>query len=131
MDKINQTILKLLRKNGRMSWQDIGKQVNMTGQAVSARVQLMEHKGVISGYTIKEDALERHYITVFMNDGRFDAFEKFIKTDERIESAHKVTGEGCYQLVLASNQPKALELFLDELSRFARQKVSSVIRKIK
>jgi len=131
MDPTNIAILKKLKDNGRNSWQAIGKHINLTGQAVAARVALMEHKGIISGYTIKQDNLPRHFVTIFMNDGRFEEFEKFIQADEGVESAHKVSGEGCYQLVIASSEPNALKTFLDKLTAFARYRVLSSIRKIK
>ena len=87
MDKINEKIIALLKKNSRISWQKIGKELYITGQAVSARVQKMEDEGVISGYTIKQDNIERHFITVFMENNNFSQFEKFIKNQECIEEA--------------------------------------------
>ena len=48
MDKINQAILACLKANSRRSWQEIGKQVFLSGQAVAARVQQLEDQGLIN-----------------------------------------------------------------------------------
>ena len=131
MDKINEKIIALLKKNSRISWQKIGKELYITGQAVSARVQKMEDEGVISGYTIKQDNIERHFITVFMENNNFSQFEKFIKNQECIEEAYKVTGEGCYQLVFTSMGNSKLENFLNDLLVCGRYKVLSSVRCVK
>ncbi|MEP6827800.1 MAG: AsnC family transcriptional regulator [Aestuariivirga sp.] len=131
MDSVNQKILELLKGNARLSWQSIGQSLGLTGQAISARVQQMEYQGVISGYTVKRDALERCFITVFMNDRRFEEVEKFFQSHDDIEAAYKVAGEGCYQVVLASDRPKALENFLQRLDQFGRCRVLNVLRKVK
>ena len=131
LDKTNQTILALLRENSRLSWQAIGRQVHLTGQAVAARVQQLEDEGLITGYTIRQDHLVRHFITVFMETPTFDAFETFLKQQPCVEAAYKVAGEGCYQVVLASYSQADLEPFLNALLKYGKYRVSSVIRQIK
>lgn len=131
IDVTDRKILALLHADGRKSWKEIGAKLGITGQAVSARVQLLEHRGIIAGYTIKRGKLHRNFITVFMNDGRFDDLEKFLVAEPAVEEAYKVAGEGCYQLVLASEQPEALDSFLERLSKFARYRVSAAMRCVK
>lgn len=131
LDKMNRAILNQLRANSRKTWQQIGKEVHLTGQAVAARVQQMEQQGVITGYTIRQDNAERHFITVFMNSSDFAGFEQFLLNDDRIESAYKVTGEACYQLVFVSPASQDLSLFLDAMLPYGRYKVASAIRHIK
>jgi len=128
---MNQAILKRLKANSRMSWQRIGKEVHLTGQAVAARVQRMEEQGAIRGYTIRQDNVERHFITVFMENADFAGFEAFLNADERIEQAYKVTGEGCYHIVFMSLSNADLEPFLNMLLRYGKYRVSSAIRCVK
>ena len=66
MDKTNRAILALLARDARIPWQQLGKRVHLTGQAVSARVQQMLDDGIIRCFTILRGDLRRHYITVFM-----------------------------------------------------------------
>ena len=131
MNVMNQAILKRLKANSRMSWQQIGKEVHLTGQAVAARVQQMEEQGLISGYTIRQAKVERHLIAMFMAVARFEEFEQFLQTDERIEAAYKTTGDACYELVFVSQTEGDLEPFLNSLLRYGRYRVASVIRCVK
>lgn len=131
MDKMNQAILKHLQNNSRMSWQQIGKHVHLTGQAVSARVAQMEAQGIISGYTIRQNHLTRHFIAVLMESSDFAGFEAFLNTQTQVESAFKVTGEACYQITYTPNSDSELETFLNQILHFGRYKVLSAIRCVK
>ena len=131
LDKMNLAILKRLKANARRSWQDIGREVHLTGQAVAARVQNMEAAGMITGYTVRQDRAKRHFITVFMENNRFDDFERFLEQSEWVESAWKTTGEGCYHVVFVPPEDSALEPFLNGMLAFARYKTASVLRCVK
>ena len=52
IDETDQQILRCLQKNSRMQWQEIGKIVHLTGQAVAARILRMQDDGVIETFTI-------------------------------------------------------------------------------
>jgi Lrp/AsnC family leucine-responsive transcriptional regulator len=130
-DKINSEICLHLRANSRMSWQKIGKIVHLTGQAVAARVLQMQDDGIISQFTIRQDDLLKHFITVFMKDASFVSFERFLQQDVCVESAYKVAGEGCYQIVYVADPSVSLEAFLDQVLHYGTYKVLSVIRAIK
>ena len=127
---MNAKILECLKQNGRMSWQEIGKRVHLTGQAVATRVKQMEDSNIISGYTITQESLNQHFITVFMDTNDFDNFDRFLKKQKLVNQAFKVTGEGCY-LITYNGDNKELECFLTLLLNYGRYKVSSVIKQIK
>lgn len=131
MDKMNEAILACLKGNARMSWQQIGKEVHLTGQAVAARVAILEDKGVINGYTIRQNNLTRHFITVFMESNDFSGFERFLHSNPHVESAFKVSGDGCYQLTLTPQDESDLEVVLNCILKFGRYKVLSAMRCIK
>jgi len=131
VDKTNRAILAELARDARIPWQQLGKRVHLTGQAVSARVQQMLDEGVIRRFTIARGDLRRHYLTVFMEHTRFDEFEAFLREQPDVESASKVAGEGCYQLVLACADDAALESFTQVLLRHGRYKVASELRRVK
>lgn len=131
LDKHNQAILQCLKANSRMSWQQIGKVVHLSGQAVAARVQQLQDQGHISGFTIRQDQLPLHFITVFMQSASFDAFERFVSAEPGVQAAHKVSGEGCYQLVFLAADAQALPAFLSGLEQFATYKILSTVRRIK
>ncbi len=131
MDDIDKKIIEKLKENSRMSWQKIGKGVYLTGQAVAARVQRMEDDEVISGYTIWQEKLERHFITIFMKSNNFKGFESFLKNEKNIEHAYKITGEGCYQLTYISDEFNSLDGFLEKILIYGNYRVNSVIKCVK
>lgn len=131
MDKMSRAILAQLSRDARMSWQQLGKQVHLTGQAVSTRVQQMVDSGVIRRFAVVRGDLRRYFVTVFMDTPRFDEFEAFLAMHEDVESASKVAGEGCYQLVLACEDEHALEDFTQSLLRYGRYKVATEMRRVK
>ena len=57
MDKIDRTILELIKDNARMSYSEIGKSAGISRVAVKKRMDAMEKAGVIRGYraVIDED----------------------------------------------------------------------------
>ena len=51
LDELDQKIIRLLIKNARISYSDIGEETGISRVAVKARIQALEKKGVIEEYT--------------------------------------------------------------------------------
>ena len=51
LDELDQKIIRLLMKNARMSYSEIGEKVGISRVAVKMRIQAMEKKGIIEEYT--------------------------------------------------------------------------------
>jgi len=51
-DDIDKKILELLTENGRLSYVDIGKQLNLSRVAVRDRIQQMQEAGIIERFTV-------------------------------------------------------------------------------
>jgi len=62
LDKIDQTILKILQENAKTPLKEIANQVYLSTPAVSARIEKMEKEGIITGYQaqINPEALGYH-----------------------------------------------------------------------
>jgi len=131
VDKMNQAILRYLKANSRLTWQQIGREVHLTGQAVAARVREMEASGTITGFTVRIESPMRQFVTFFLDRPEFDAFEKFLRSEPLVESAHKVTGEGCYHLDLSASTTQEVDEFLSRSQRFGTYKVLSAMRRVK
>jgi Lrp/AsnC family leucine-responsive transcriptional regulator len=131
MDKINLAILKNLRMNARQSWQDIGRTVHLSGQAVAMRVLQMQDAGEITGYTIRTRVQSRYLVTVFMTSAQFDAFEQYIVQQAEVLDAYKTAGEGCYQLTVEIDSSARLEAFLSSLLSYGTYRVHAVVRQVK
>ena len=131
LDKMSRTILAHLGRDARATWQALGRQVHLTGQAVATRVQQMVDDGTIRRFAVVRGDLRRYFITVFMDTPRFEAFEAFLQAREDVESASKIAGEGCYHVVLACEDDAALDAFTRALLEYGRYKVASEMRRVK
>ena len=64
MDIVNQEIIAALKQNGRITWGELASQIGISRQALRKRVERLEHKGEIIGYTIvtahKDDNVEQN-----------------------------------------------------------------------
>lgn len=131
MDAIDKKIIIKLKENGRASWQEIGRELHLSGQAVAARVQRMIDDGVFSHFTVEQEQTHKYFITVYMQNSNFDAFERFLHESEFVNEAYKVTGDGCYQITGSTENTEMLDVFLEKLLHFGRYKVLSKLRKVK
>ncbi|MFC5178236.1 Lrp/AsnC family transcriptional regulator [Nocardioides taihuensis] len=56
MDAIDEQILDLLRRNGRMAVREVAQRVGLSTGPVSRRIKRLEDTGVIRGYVAIVDA---------------------------------------------------------------------------
>lgn len=126
MDNIDYKILKILKDNGRMSHEDIAKQVNLSRPAVRARIVAMENKGIITGYAtcIDYDALGLNiqvfvYIKVSKMD--YDAIKTSIvnlASDKVvIDALYRISGEWCLLLKVMCHSQNDITEFVDDILR--------------
>ncbi len=136
MDHTDQQILQLLQKDSRMQWQEIGKAVHLTGQAVAVRIRSMQDEGIIKAFTVNLDheKLGRPIcalITVYMSSANHLSFQGFLSNSQDIEEAYRVTGEGCYWLKANLANQKELNKLLDGILMYGNYKVNMAIDKTK
>jgi Lrp/AsnC family transcriptional regulator, leucine-responsive regulatory protein len=55
LDAVDSEILKRLREDGRMSWQDLGAAVGLSANAAADRVRRLRRAGVITGFVALVD----------------------------------------------------------------------------
>lgn len=135
IDQTDIQILKLLEQNARMQWQEIGELVHLTGQAVKNRVERLEKLGVIEGYSVNlnYEKLGKEvtaYVTIYMKTSDHPGLQKFLREEDMVKEAHRISGEGCYILkVIAANQQE-LTKFLDRILQFGNYILNLSIQKI-
>ncbi len=66
MDKIDEMIIRSLSKDGKTTYTEIAKHLNVTAQTISDRVEKLGNKGIITGFTIKVDPAEINYPIEFI-----------------------------------------------------------------
>lgn len=115
MEKKDLEILRLLGRDGRMSFTDLGKATGQSTSAVHQRVKRLEARGVITGYaaTFDHSAVGKP-LTAFISITPIDASAKDDYPDRlrhlsEIESCWSVAGEESYILKVRVATPLDLE----------------------
>ena len=81
MDKTDIRITDLLKRNARMSYQELGNQIGMSRVAAKKRVKKLEEKGVIRGYN-----------TCIFRDDEVTMFIDIVTVPEKYEEVLKYVG---------------------------------------
>jgi Lrp/AsnC family leucine-responsive transcriptional regulator len=133
LDEIDRQILAILQQDGRLSGADIGRRVNLSQPAVSARIQRLERAGVIKGYTAVVDpakvGLNIHAVVrLRTSHARIgEALELFDKLDE-VTATYRLTGEDCFLLDVHTQDALGLEQVVDTIGRLGPVSTSLVLR---
>ncbi len=98
-DEIDNAILALLVQDGRMSARAVGRQIGMSPNAISERIERLQHKGVITGYhaELDPDALGYGMLAVvglqtLHGPAMTDTIDQILEIPE-VEAVYIVTGQ--------------------------------------
>lgn len=133
IDNTDKMIINELQRNAKITMKDLGKKVNLTGQAVNTRVSKLESDGVIQNYTIQvnQESLGcaiHAFINIYMNKISHLPFLEFVDTKSSyILHNYKIIGDGCYLLECRFPNNKHLNTFLEDLNVFANYNISTVL----
>ena len=125
--EIDRAILSHLRKNGRMSYVDLAKEVNASERTVRTHVRKMEEEGTIRGYTIREGgvgltALVRIKV---LPGAEIGSFASEITTWDGIEVVYEVSGEADLVALVHVDDTMALRSLLDKMWMAAPNEIGS------
>ncbi len=110
LDAIDQRILDILRKEGRITYQELSERVNLTPRPCQERVRKLEQAGIIQGYAARIDPtfLQRNVIVhaqiaLANQSGRAaqQAFEAEVKRRPEVLDCWLVSGPFDYMVRLA------------------------------
>ena len=122
MDKIDKKIVFELQKNGRLSNFDLAEKVGLSPSPCLRRINNLEKKKIISGYTaIIDEELFGYPITAFVSvrlenqtDGTLKVFEEGISHLDEVVDCWLVTGNRDYLLRVVAINLKTYEKFMRE-----------------
>jgi Lrp/AsnC family leucine-responsive transcriptional regulator len=125
VEETDREIVRLLTRDGRMSYTDLARTTGLSTSAVHQRVRRLEERGVITGYNavVSSDAVGlplMAFISVTPLDPSApdDAPERLADLPE-IEACHSVAGEESYILKVRVATPSALEDLLARIRSVA------------
>ena len=123
MDAIDREILGELRRDGRISFRDLGAAVGLSANAAADRVRRLRRDGVITGFTatVDEGAAGRGLVALIdvrlAASGTNAEFEAAAAKLEPVTDAVHVTGRFDYQLRVACRDTAELDRVLRHLKR--------------
>lgn len=125
VEDIDRQIVRLLSKDGRMSFTDLARQTGLSVSAVHQRVRRLRERGVIRGYVALLDAEQIGLpLTAFISikpidpSAPDDAPERLERFTE-IEACHSVAGDESYILKVRVASPGDLEELLRQIRETA------------
>ena len=103
--EIDRRIIGELVENGRLSFAELGRRVNLSPPAVAERVQRLERSGVIAGYRAEIDPKALGYpltaiIRVKPAPGQLVRIPELAAEIPQVGECHRITGEDCFYLTL-------------------------------
>lgn len=129
LDTLDIKIIELLEKDGRLSWVDLARKVQMSSPGLIDRVRRLEGHGLISSYQARIGlAAAGLGVTAFIlvslvPSARREEFVRLVAETDEIEECHHVTGAHDYLLKVHCVDTAHLdELLVDTL------KASGLIR---
>jgi len=118
--EIDRRIIGELAENGRLSFSELGRRVNLSPPAVAERVQRLERSGVIAGYRAEIDPKALGYpltaiIRVKPAPGQLARIPELAAEIPQVGECHRITGEDCFYLTL---HLRSIDELSETLDRF-------------
>ncbi|HYH37161.1 MAG TPA: Lrp/AsnC family transcriptional regulator [Azospirillum sp.] len=126
LDPLDRKIIRLLRKDGRMSNAKLAAEVGLSPSACLRRLHMLEHSGVIRGYTAIVDDLdeERSVIVIVQitlerqTDDYLRRFDAAVRKCPDVRECYLLSGSSDYLLrVVAHDAADFDRIHKDQLSR--------------
>lgn len=117
LDKTDNEILRLLQLNGRISNQDLATAVNLSPSACLRRVRLLEHEGIIRGYSAHVALAPDAEATVVIvritlekqTEEYLRRFEAAVRRHPEIKECYLMTGDVDYTMRVSTGSPADYE----------------------
>jgi Lrp/AsnC family transcriptional regulator, leucine-responsive regulatory protein len=102
-DRADDAILRILEKDGRLSFNSLAEQIGLSKTPTWARVQNLEKKKIITGYRAEIDpvavGLELHaFVQVTITGSRHAEFEAAVLRHPSVIECYTTAGQGDYLL---------------------------------
>jgi Lrp/AsnC family leucine-responsive transcriptional regulator len=125
-------LLSALLENGRASYADLARKVNLSAPAVAERVAKLEAAGVITGYEAKIDLSKIGLPIQCMiklrlhQNGSQKVYDELVKIPQLTE-CFRVTGDPCVMMKAAVGSMTELEELINRVAKFGFSKTSIVL----
>ncbi len=121
IDKIDLKLLELLSERGRMRRNELAEAVGLSIPSVSERLEKLQNRGIIKGYTVLIDEKKigydiKAFIRVTMESSKYYApFVAHVQKEDEILECYSITGDGSHILKVLVANTAALEALLAKI----------------
>jgi Lrp/AsnC family leucine-responsive transcriptional regulator len=125
VDRIDQSILALLSRDGRISFTDIGRELGLSTSAAQQRVRRIEAAGVISGYTarVNPNAVGRTlaaFVSIrVLSSEQDETVRSFMESAPEVVGCCTVAGDADFWAKVMVRDSVELEAFINRLRNAA------------
>ena len=120
LDEIDRKMLDLLTQNARYTYSELGERLGLSRVAVKNRMDALEARGVIEGYTVivNPQKLGSAVSCYFELEARPDALPEILRRLEAcptVTQIYRVTGECCLHIHAVAADQEELERLMNEV----------------
>ncbi|WP_136668465.1 Lrp/AsnC family transcriptional regulator [Flavobacterium sp. H122] len=122
MDYLNQKIIDLLSKDGRMAFSDISKELKISNSLVHQRIKKLMEANIINGFNIKLNAKELGYETITFTgittkEARYSySIAEQLQEIPEVVECHFVSGKyALFLKIVASNNEEFRKILYEKI----------------
>lgn len=120
LDALDQQIVRLLIKNARSSYSEIGQKVGISRVAVKARIQALEQRGIIEEYTTiinpqKISGAVSCYFEIETLPDTLAQVTEILERNEIITQIYRVTGKKKLHVHAVASSSEEMERLIREV----------------
>lgn len=117
LDGLDREIVRLLIENARISYSDIGEEIGISRVAVKARIQVLEQKGIIEGYTTiinpqKISGAVSCYFEIEAAPDSLSRVTEILNAEDTVTQIYRVTGKDKLHVHAVAASAEEMETFL-------------------
>lgn len=133
IDQTDKEILTLLKENSRIKVKDIAERVHLSAPTVSQRLIRLEESGVIKKYTVQTNSSKTgHPIHVFilstmLSPSHTQYLDYIERNKKSILNHYRTSGISCYLVEAHFETNEQLNIFLENLNKYANYSVLTII----
>ncbi len=132
LDDVDWRLVAELQADGRLSFKELGRRINLSAPAVAERVRRLEEAGVITGYRAEVDARRAGFplmAFVQMQCGLGNCLLKTSTAEDypEIVEVHKLSGDHCTMIKVRAASLAHLEGLFERLGKHGEMRSSVVL----
>jgi Lrp/AsnC family leucine-responsive transcriptional regulator len=132
LDSVDWRLLAELQSDGRLSYKELGRRVNLSAPAVAERVRRLEETGVIRGYRADVDARRAGFPLMAFVQMQCSLGNCLLKTSAsddypEIVEVHKLSGDHCTMIKVRAASLAHLEGLFERLGKHGEMRSSVVL----